>query len=186
MSRKKFDLIKPTLVLFLICVFCSLFLAMTNQVTAPVIEELARQTENAARQEVLPEAQNYETLQAEAGQTALKALNASGEVVGYIFVTRGKGYGGDIPVMTGISTEGKITGIKILELNETAGLGMRAANPEFQAQYKDANAPVTVVKSTPKENEIQALTGATITSNGVSSAVNQAFALYDALKGVQK
>ena len=56
---------------------------------------------------------------------------ASGDTIGYVFKTSAKGYGGDIDLMVGIDTSGKVTGVSILSISETAGLGMNAKNESF-------------------------------------------------------
>ena len=103
--------------------------------------------------------------------------------MGYVFETEGKGYGGSVNVMTGISTEGSITGVVILSHGETPGLGANAEKEEFRDQYKQPVANnvggIQVVKyQTPSEGQIEAMTGATITSTAVTNAVNQAIAEY--------
>lgn len=81
--------------------------------------------------------------------------------------------------MTGIDLEGKVAGISPLELNETAGLGMKAQNESFLSQFKGKVKDIAVNKNSASGNEIQALTGATITSNAVTGAVNAALDYYN-------
>ena len=92
-----------------------------------------------------------------------------------------KGYGGQIQLMVGISKEGKLAGIKILSQSETPGLGANATLPSFYEQYKEKpiSKDLEVVKSgTSEDNQIQALTGATITSKAVTTGVNEAIKFY--------
>lgn len=105
--------------------------------------------------------------------------DANGNEVGYVFVTVSKGYGGDVKIMTGIDKDGAVTGISPLELNETAGLGMKAQNDSFLDQFKGKVKDIAVNKNSASGNEIQALTGATITSKAVTAAVNEALSYYD-------
>ncbi len=92
--------------------------------------------------------------------------------------------------MVGLSSAGKVTGIKILSHTETPGLGANAPLPKFSDQYK--NKPIKekleVVKVAPsKDNQIQAITGATITSKAVTLGVNDAVDFYNSsLKGAKK
>ncbi len=104
-------------------------------------------------------------------------VDGSGSVLGYVVTATSKdGYGGNITVSVGITSEGEVKGIEFLTLAETAGLGMNASQPEWKAQY--ANKQVdefTVTKSgASAENEIDAISGATITSRAVTGAVNSA------------
>ena len=88
--------------------------------------------------------------------------------------------------MTGISGEGAITGVVILSHEETPGLGANAEKAEFLDQYLQS-APeggLSVIKyQTPGEGQIEAITGATITSTAVTNAVNQAIEQYYQVKG---
>lgn len=116
------------------------------------------------------------------------ATDESGNVMGYIVdVTDHEAYDGDIEITVGYmpdeSGELKNTGISFLTITETAGLGMKAQNPEFKDQYTgkpvsaDGNAPLalTVTKSgNAGETEINAISGATVTSKAVTNAVNAA------------
>ena len=82
--------------------------------------------------------------------------------------------------------KGAVTGISPLELNETAGLGMKAQNASFLDQFKGKVKDIAVNKNSASGNEIQALTGATITSKAVTAAVNEALSYYDSnLKGAE-
>ena len=104
-------------------------------------------------------------------------VDGSGSLLGYVVTATSKdGYGGNITVSVGITSEGEVKGIEFLTLAETAGLGMNANQPEWKAQY--ANKTVdefTVTKSgASADNEIDAISGATITSRAVTGAVNSA------------
>lgn len=80
--------------------------------------------------------------------------------------------------MTGVDNGGAITGVELLEISETAGLGMNAQKESFRDQFQGLSGSIGVAKSAAGEGEITALTGATITSRAVTNAVNQALALY--------
>lgn len=104
-------------------------------------------------------------------------LDASGAPLGYVVTATSKdGYGGNITVSVGITAEGEVKGIEFLTLAETAGLGMNAAQPEWKGQYAGKTVDqFTVTKSgASADNEIDAISGATITSNAVTGAVNSA------------
>ena len=168
----------PTAVLLVICILVSAALAGTNLLTRDRIAEAAAQKAEESRMVVLPGAETFEEKD---GHYA--GLDGSGETVGYVFETEGKGYGGTVKVMTGIDTDGSITGVVILSHSETPGLGANAEKESFREQYKQPVANlaggISVVKfQTPKEGEIQAMTGATITSTAVTNAVNSAIEQY--------
>ena len=106
--------------------------------------------------------------------------------MGYVFETEASGYGGTVSVMTGIDTEGNITGVVILSHDETPGLGANAEKPDFLNQYLQP-APeggLSVIKyQAPSQGQIEAMTGATVTSTAVTNAVNQAIEQYYEVKG---
>lgn len=173
------DILRPALTLFLICLFVTLLLAGTNLLTKDRIAEQSRLEAENARRVVLPEATEF----AERGSCYVGSAN--GSEVGYVFETSSKGYGGDVRVMTGIDTEGNITGVVILEHEETPGLGANAEKPSFTDQFKQpAGDGLTLVKNrAPNPGEVEALTGASFTSNAVANAVNEAIEQYHAVKG---
>ena len=174
----------PTVSLFVICLVCTLLLAVVNQKTAPKIEELAVKTEMESRSKVLNSATSFEDEKAGDVDYAV-GYNDEKEVQGYIFVTTTKSYGGDLQVMTGVDAEGKITGVEILEISDTAGLGMKATNEDFRARFIGLFDEIKIDKNegNPENNQVQALTGATITSKAVATAVNEALAGYEAVTG---
>lgn len=165
----------PTIVLFVICIVAAFLLAVTNNVTAPKIAEVNAENEAKARLVVFADAKSFgeETVNAD-GIRLVPALDESGATIGYVVVTVEKGYGGDISVMTGVDLEGKVTGVSILSMSETAGLGANASKESFLSQFVSKVAGMTVTKNAPAENEIKALTGATITTKAVTAAVEAA------------
>ncbi len=116
-----------------------------------------------------------------------KCLGGDGAVLGHIFSVSPKGYGGSIDMMVGVSGGpiGTVEGIEIISHAETPGLGANADTPEFAAQYEDkTNAgSLTVTKMEPVgEDEIEAIASATITTEAVTSGVNQALTFYVAFQ----
>ena len=108
---------------------------------------------------------------------AVTGLDASGAPVGYVVTATSKdGYGGNITVSVGIQADGTVAGVEFLTLAETAGLGMNAQKPEWKAQYagKNVDAFAVTKSGASADNEINAISGATITSNAVTGAVNGA------------
>ncbi|MGN0520456.1 MAG: RnfABCDGE type electron transport complex subunit G [Candidatus Fimenecus sp.] len=187
--KKAKEILIPAVSLLLICVVVTALLGITNSVTAPQIEKLAAETQEAAKKEVLSAATSFsDEKQTEKDGEAypyFEGLSDSGEVLGYVFQTSAKGYGGDISVMVGVNTDGTVAGVSILSISETAGLGMNAKNESFLNQFLGKSGTIGVQKNGASDTEIQALTGATITSKAMASAVNQALALYETVGGAQ-
>lgn len=178
------DILKLGVTLFAICAVAALVLGVTNNITAPVIEERNIQASNEARKIVLSEADEFKELDGMNSDIVLEVYEGikDGQVIGYTIKTSSKGYGGAIELMVGISKDGKITGVEIGNHSETPGLGSKATEPMFKNQYvnKDVLNSLLVVKgSTNNDNEISAISGATITSNGVTNGVNAAMKIYN-------
>lgn len=199
------EIISLGLRLLIITAIAGLILGWAYKITLEPIKQQNIKANNEAMKEVLPSAEGFQKIGAvtpEAGETLELQLAAEGKVtevyaaqkgseaVGYAVKVAPKGYAGLIEMMVGISNEGKVEGIKILNHSETPGLGANAPNPEFSGQYtgKSIDKPITVVKAPPTgDNEVQALTGATITSNAVTAGVNDAVDFFNSeLKGGQK
>lgn len=118
-------------------------------------------------------------------EEAYLALGAQDEVLGIVMnVTASEGYGGDINFSIGIKSDGTVNGIEILSISETAGLGMKAADEAFKGQYADKNVESYEVTKTgaAAENQIDAISGATITSNAVTDGVNAGICYFSSLK----
>ena len=182
---KKFsigDILKPTIVLALICLITSALLAYTNSLTAPVIKQNNIASANASKAVVLADAENFAD-ETKGDISYSVGTDASGAVAGYVFTTTAKSYGGEISVMVGIKADGTVSGVELLSINDTPGLGMNAKNPSFLEQFVGKVAGILVNKNEPAENEIKALTGATVTSKAVTAAVNTALDNYTEITG---
>lgn len=173
------DILKPALILFVICLVVTALLAGTNLLTKDKIAEQSALEAEQSRKVVLSDADSFEEAD---GYYIGKANN---ETVGYVFQTEAKGYGGAVKVMTGISADGQITGVVILEHSETPGLGANAEKASFTDQFKQTATEkgITLVKNkAPSDGEIEAMTGASITSRAVTNAVNETITKYNTVK----
>ena len=114
---------------------------------------------------------------------AIAGTDTDGNVVGYVIgVTSAEGFKGNITLSVGLSGDGTVTGIAFTELNETAGLGMVCGEDAFKGQYAGVKTDGFVVKKgdASAENEINAVTGATVSSTAVTNAVNAAINFFAA------
>lgn len=181
MNAKEY--LAPAVVLTLICAVISFLLGLTNEATKDRIAENELIAANAARIEVLPGAQDFEDVTFFIDDPDCEGYSLYRETsgLGYAVTTKAKGYGGDITVVTGISAEGKVTGVYTLNSSETPGLGKKTEEDEFTGQYlTDTQEPrFQVVKNTAKDmGDVVAVSGATISSKAVTQAVNQAVEIY--------
>ncbi|MBU3111887.1 RnfABCDGE type electron transport complex subunit G [Clostridium lacusfryxellense] len=186
--------IKLGLILLLITGIAGFLLGGAYEITkAPIAEKVAADKQTAMK-ELLPKADKFNTVDVNAKDkgkiSEVNSALAGTDIIGYTINVAPKGYAGPIELMVGISSDGKVTGMKILSLAETPGLGANAPKPEFSGQFK--NKPIKekleVVKIAPtKDTQIEAITGATITSKAVTLGVNDAIDFYNSsLKGDKK
>ena len=187
------NMLKDAAVLFMITLAAGLALGFFYQITK---EPIARAEERAAKEayaEVFPgaadfkemdlfwpEDENWENAWKEAGLeavelgTLLEALDSDQNLLGYVLtVTSHEGYGGDITFTMGIALDGTLNGISILDISETAGLGMKAESV-LKPQFANKKVPsFTYTKQgAMSDNQIDAISGATITTNAFTNAVN--------------
>ncbi|MCR4671651.1 MAG: RnfABCDGE type electron transport complex subunit G [Lachnospiraceae bacterium] len=177
------QIIGPTLRLFLIATVTTILLALTNGITADKIAQNQIEADIQSRQEVLPAADSFEEKTITVDGTEITYYEASNGA-GCVFSTSAKGYGGDVVVMTGISSDGTITGVKITEHSETAGLGAKWATTDAADQFAGMTAPESGVFAVEKDGgTVVQVAGATITSRAVASCVTQAYSLFKTVTG---
>ena len=175
----------PVIVLFVICFAVTALVACADLLTKDKIEENEANKAKKTMQALISDATEFKDITTSAFES-YEAVNASGETVGYIFVTVGKGgYSGDITVMTALDTKGVVTGLEITADEETQGLGKNAHNENFRNQYigKAVDVYKVIKGEASADGEIEALSGATKTSNAVTNAVNLAKEAFNAMNG---
>lgn len=203
---KMTDNLKTAVTLFLITLISGLMLGGVYEITKEPIERANNAAIFAAYGELIPGSVDYET-EEEAVKLAnekladgtygkssvdniVAAKDADGNVMGYVVTsTSNEGYGGPIQLTIGYMEDEadgslKSTGISFLSIAETAGLGMNAEKPEFKDQF--IGKPAVELKLTKSGNagadEINAMSGATVTSTAVTNAVNAAnYAISDCI-----
>lgn len=194
------SMIKDTLILFAITLIAGLTLGVVYQVTKEPIAAQKEKAKQEACQEVFADAASFEQIViadtagnaidgnnmpdseawSENGYDAVnigeiaKALDGNGNILGYVItVTDHEGYGGDIEFMMGIRADGTLNGISLLSISETAGLGMRAEEvlkPQFE--NKKAEVFEYTKSGAMGDSQIDAISGATITTHAVTNGVN--------------
>lgn len=173
------DVITPTAVLTVICIVVTLALSSANMITAKKITELSVKNQNDAMSKLI-DADEYkaETAVLDGETVNYHTAVKDGENIGYIFTVDEKGYGGTVSVMTAINTDGTVAAVDIIDAsNETPGLGQNVKNSNFYTQFKGLADNITVIRggsANADNNEINAVTGATISSKAVTKAVNRA------------
>lgn len=189
---KKNTIIKDTLILTLITLVAGGLLGMVYEVTKEPIAQQAEKEKQEAYKAVFEDADSFEVcveaddadlaayltengFEAQTVNEVMEAKDASGETIGYALnMTTSEGYGGDISFSMGVTLDGTLNGISILDINETAGLGMNATKDEFKGQFagKQVDAFEVTKSGAASDNEINAISGATITSKAITGGVN--------------
>lgn len=200
MAKSKSSFLKNCVALLVITLVAGLALSAVNEITKEPIAKAEETARLEAYETVFPNAE-FETPQdldalLEGGQAAidsagltgctvsdiLYANDANGERIGYVVAAVSpNGYGGDISVAVGIDSKtNTVTGFSVLSNSETAGLGARCNEDEFVSQFtgKDATSIEYVKGGGATGNQIDAISGATVTTNAVTEAVNTALAVY--------
>ena len=185
-------IIKPAATLFITAAITIAALSVVHTLTLEPIETQKRKTQEAAMREVLPGAGEYREIPAEKSGSIVAVYEgrpggkgSSGSLVGYVVQLAPEGYSGAIDLIAGISVpDKKITGVRVLRHSETPGLGALAVKEDFYRRYDGKELlPLGVVRASPGEQEIQAITSATITTRAITRAVNEAIAWYHAQGG---
>lgn len=193
---KKSGYMKDALVLFMITLISGLLMGGAYQITKEPIEKATMLANLEAYKAVFPEAADFKVddemtaametcnkdlLSRNFGNVgvddALQAVDLSGTVIGYVITSHSDdSYSGAVRLSVGIKSDGTVNGIELLEISDTPGLGLKAREPEFADQFMGKNAQsLTVTKSgNAEDGEINAISGATITSSATTNAVNAA------------
>ncbi|MGB3366761.1 MAG: RnfABCDGE type electron transport complex subunit G [Acidaminobacteraceae bacterium] len=187
------EIVKLGTLLLVVSAISALLLGFANEMTKNKIIEQREYLSQQSRIAVIPDADKFE----EIDSVKLKEfvdlndkvkevfIGYSGEtVLGYVVKTAPIGFSGAVEVTTGIDLNGEIIGVRIGSHAETPGLGANATLPKFYTQYEgiDSSKGVETVKIPPADNEIQAISGATITSKAVTEGVMFAIEVYNMLK----
>lgn len=186
------NIIKNTLILTAITLVSGLLLGLVYEITKEPIALAKEAAKKEAYQQVMADADAFDVIELNeeaitqvedtiesSGCSVNEMVEAkiNGETIGYVVTTTtSEGYGGDIQISVGIRKDGTVNGVAILSIEETAGLGMKATESDFYNQYAGKNVEFFSVSKTgaTADNEIDALSGATVTSNAMTNAVNAA------------
>lgn len=192
------QIMKNTLILTAITVVSGLLLGIVYGVTKDPIAAAQEKAKQEAFQAVLSDAASFEeytefdadaasALLAENGydvdtiSEVVTGVDSQGEMIGYVInVTSSEAYDGTLELSVGIASDGTVKGIEMLSISETAGLGMKATEDSFKDQFKDQKVDQFTYTKNGEEGEgmIDAISGATITTNAVTNAVDSALVYF--------
>ncbi|MBU1121199.1 MAG: FMN-binding protein [Candidatus Omnitrophota bacterium] len=170
------ETIKITGVLTSVCVICAFGLAFVFNTAKDKIEENAKKRINQSIFKIEPDTVNVEKIFSD-NNVIYKLFNDTNKIIGYAFLADGQGYQGKIKILSvSDPTLKHLIGIEIIDSVETPGLGAKIGDPSFKDQFKGLNTlpKIVYIKDTvEKSNQIQAITGATISSKAVVNILNQ-------------
>ena len=139
---------------------------------SPNREENTKNNENLSRRSLV-EAEDFSPIDDEEN---VYEGTTNGETQGYCVNVETAGYSTGLKLIVGFDNDLAVTGIKVIESSETPGLGANASKPELSDSLKGKKAPIKVTKSgNAGENEFDALSGATRTSEGIERGINEAY-----------
>ena len=193
------SMMKDALILFAITLVAGLSLGFVNEVTKEPIAKAKEQAKQEACQEVFQDASGFVLIDgfdaaeaadvlAQAGVSGsditevYSATDANGVTLGYVItVTNHEGYAGDIQFSMGVTLDGTLNGISLLSISETPGLGMEAGEvlvPQFAG--KQVSAFSYTKSGATDDSQIDAISGATVTTNAIVNGVNAGLVYYQA------
>lgn len=172
MSKFRDGMIGPTVILLAICAVITFALAGVYNVTEPIIAAGEITKANEARAEVLPDADAFTEVNATLPEGVLEAFQADNGA-GYVFKSEAKGFGGAVVYMIGMNAAGEVVGIQMFSHEETPGLGTKIGEAEYLGRYYGAVDP----------DSVDAVSGATRTSNSLKNSLKQANEAYQIVKG---
>ena len=192
-------MLKEAGILFAITLISGLLLGFVYELTKEPIQLQQEKAVTQACQTVFAEADSFQEISYTASSELIEkenengvklgvvfeAKDGSGETIGYVISTTStRGYGGNIVLYTGVSKEGTVKGVSILEISETAGLGMQASQVLVpQVKDKTVDAFTYTKNGSRADSEIDAISGATITTKAFVNAVNAAIDVSKELLG---
>ena len=201
----KNKIIKDALALTLITLVAGVALGGVYEITKDPIARQEAQAKAEAYEQVFTDAAAFEEVKmddtliqtirdqldqegykAQSIEEVMRAEDQSGETLGYAFAfVTSEGYGGDIRFSMGVQNDGTLNGISILSIGETAGLGMNADTPAFKNQFvgKQVEKLQYTKNGATQDDEINAISGATVTTNAMTNGVNAGLCAFRVMEG---
>jgi len=170
-EEKQYSMAEIALNLGMACFVSGAIIAAVYFVTAPVAAKAAIEIKNQSMKELVADADVFKPI---SGKENWYEAQKGGQTLAYVVQGESKGFGGSIKLLVAVTKDGKVMDYTILSHNETPGLGDRAAKDPFKGQFKGKTAEhLVVVKDPSNKADIQAMTGATITSRAVTKGVKE-------------
>lgn len=169
-------LIHYGIVLMLIAALSAGILALANNKTSPIIDKMKIDLKENARKEVLKKASKFEDKIKIDDYEFIKAFDENNNLIGYVVETKESGYADIIEFILGIDKTGKITGLKVISMKETPGLGAKIENKDWQEKWVGRDKNYMFNKS------VDAFAGATISPNAVYTGIKKVLNSFEKIK----
>lgn len=170
-------ILKLGLILLAFCAVASGILAFVNSKTQPVITARKLLEEEQTRKELLPLAKTFELKKTAVDSSFVYyvAKDDTDKIIGFSFIAAKSGYSSVIKSMVALDNEFKVINMKVIDQNETPGLGTNCATKDFPLRFKGLSADE--IKVDKDGGKVTSLTGATITTRAITNSIRDAITL---------
>ena len=176
--KERKELFSMVLTLLVIALVCSSLLGVVNALTKDKIAEIQAEALAESMRQVLPDATDFFEISGRLDPAFMEENDVDAlylaEGAGYVVLVSPRGFGGELVMTVGVDNDLAVTGVVITEQSETPGLGTKAQTPEFLSQYVGKSGTLQLVKGTAAEGQIAAVSGATVSSKGITAGVQAA------------
>lgn len=174
-KNKDISIFKITINLTIACLISGAIIGVIYSLTHKTAELNSAKIEKITMKSLVPNADDFAAV---TGKTGWIKASCKGKIAAYIIPTETRGYGGTMKLLTAVAPDGKVINYSILAGSETPGMGDKASENPFRSQFKGKSLEnLVVVKNPYNKSDIQAISGATITSRAVTRGVKEAVTL---------
>ncbi|SHH62731.1 electron transport complex protein RnfG [Sporobacter termitidis DSM 10068] len=171
-AEKKSGILAIALNLTVACIVSGVILAVAYFITHPVAVQKQKEADALALQTLVPAATSFVPVD---GQDNMTVAKNGDTVVAYVVEEAPRGYESAVEMLVAVSSDGKVLNFSITSNKETPGLGTKASEPAFMDQFIGKTSEhLAVTKDPANKEDVQAITGATITSKAVTKGVKAA------------
>ncbi|OOM11949.1 RnfABCDGE type electron transport complex subunit G [Clostridium saccharobutylicum] len=170
--NKEYSIFQIAINLIITCLVSGLIIGLVYYFTAPIAAEKKEVSKQESMRSLVSDADNFKAVP---DKDQWFTAEKDGEIIAYVVPGESKGYGGEIKMLVAVKPDGEVIDYSITTSNETPGLGDNASKQPFKNEFKGKKeANLTVTKDASDKDDIQAMTGATISSRAVTLAVKNA------------
>lgn len=171
-EEKEFGIFKVAFNLAIACLVSGVIIGTTYYFTAPIAAQKSADMKQQSMKALISDADSFKEID---GKEGWFEADKAGKVIGYVVPAESKGFSGTISMLVAVGVDGKVLKYDILSSNETPGLGDNASKEPFKSQFNGKTSDqLVVVKDPALKDNIQAMTGATITSKAVTKGIKEA------------